>query len=307
MHKSALVIALGRRLPAAWGRRRRRSRAPSPSIAVCAVRTGAGKSQTTRTIQTMLREAGQEGRLDPPPHAVRRPRQAARAALRHHRGPGEARVHHRGDGGVRAAHHGRQRDLRRRRLRGDPARGREGGRRHPLGRRQQRLPLLPGRPLRSRSPTRTAPATSCATTPARPTCDSPTSSSSTRSTPPTAPASRPSWPTCARSTRTRPSSMAASPVTVDEPELIKGKRVLVVEDGPTLTHGEMKYGAGTVAAAQLRRGRVRRPAAVRGGRDQGDLREVPQHRRPAAGHGLRRPAAQGPGGRRSTRRAPRWS
>lgn len=41
---------------------------------------------------------------------------------------------------------------------------------------------------------------------------------------------------------------AASPVTVDKPELIKGKRVLVVEDGPTLTHGEMKIGAGIVAA-----------------------------------------------------------
>ncbi|RLD85613.1 MAG: GTPase [Bacteroidetes bacterium] len=41
---------------------------------------------------------------------------------------------------------------------------------------------------------------------------------------------------------------AASPIKVDNPEVIKGKRVLVVEDGPTLTHGEMKLGAGTVAA-----------------------------------------------------------
>ena len=41
---------------------------------------------------------------------------------------------------------------------------------------------------------------------------------------------------------------AASPIKVDNPEVIKGKRVLVVEDGPTLTHGEMKIGAGTVAA-----------------------------------------------------------
>ncbi|NJO90292.1 MAG: GTPase [Chloroflexia bacterium] len=40
----------------------------------------------------------------------------------------------------------------------------------------------------------------------------------------------------------------ASPIKVDNPEIIKGKRVLVVEDGPTLTHGEMKIGAGTVAA-----------------------------------------------------------
>ncbi|MEP0860825.1 MAG: GTPase [Ignavibacterium sp.] len=44
---------------------------------------------------------------------------------------------------------------------------------------------------------------------------------------------------------------AASPVTVEKPELIRGKRVLVVEDGPTLTHGEMRYGAGTVAAQKL--------------------------------------------------------
>ena len=41
---------------------------------------------------------------------------------------------------------------------------------------------------------------------------------------------------------------AASPLSVDKPELIRGKRVLVVEDGPTLTHGEMLYGAGAIAA-----------------------------------------------------------
>ena len=40
----------------------------------------------------------------------------------------------------------------------------------------------------------------------------------------------------------------ASPIRVDKPEVIKGKKVLVVEDGPTLTHGEMKIGAGVVAA-----------------------------------------------------------
>ena len=43
----------------------------------------------------------------------------------------------------------------------------------------------------------------------------------------------------------------ASPIRVDHPELIKGKRVLVVEDGPTLTHGEMKIGAGVVAARKF--------------------------------------------------------
>jgi len=41
---------------------------------------------------------------------------------------------------------------------------------------------------------------------------------------------------------------ANSRVTVDDPDAIRGKRVLVIEDGPTLTHGEMKFGAGVVAA-----------------------------------------------------------
>ena len=41
---------------------------------------------------------------------------------------------------------------------------------------------------------------------------------------------------------------AESVITVDDPSIIEGKHVLVVEDGPTLTHGEMKIGAGTVAA-----------------------------------------------------------
>jgi len=43
----------------------------------------------------------------------------------------------------------------------------------------------------------------------------------------------------------------ASKVMVSAPELIKGRRVLVVEDGPTLTHGEMPYGAGVVAAREF--------------------------------------------------------
>jgi predicted GTPase len=44
---------------------------------------------------------------------------------------------------------------------------------------------------------------------------------------------------------------AASPLFVDDPAAIRGKRVLVVEDGPTLTHGEMTYGAGVVAAQRF--------------------------------------------------------
>jgi predicted GTPase len=44
---------------------------------------------------------------------------------------------------------------------------------------------------------------------------------------------------------------ADSPISVDEPNAVRGKNVLVVEDGPTLTHGSMAYGAGHVAAKRL--------------------------------------------------------
>jgi predicted GTPase len=56
----------------------------------------------------------------------------------------------------------------------------------------------------------------------------------------------------------------ASPLFVDDPEAIRGKRVLVVEDGPTLTHGGMAYGAGYVAARRFGAGEIvdPRPYAV---------------------------------------------
>ena len=44
---------------------------------------------------------------------------------------------------------------------------------------------------------------------------------------------------------------AASPISVDDPAVIQSNRVLVIEDGPTLTHGGMPYGAGTIAAQRL--------------------------------------------------------
>jgi predicted GTPase len=45
--------------------------------------------------------------------------------------------------------------------------------------------------------------------------------------------------------------LAESPIFVDHPESIKGKRVLVIEDGPTLTHGNMTFGAGVIAARKF--------------------------------------------------------
>lgn len=57
---------------------------------------------------------------------------------------------------------------------------------------------------------------------------------------------------------------AESTVTVDDPEAIEGKRVLVIEDGPTTTHGEMSFGAGWVAALRFGAGDIidPRPHAV---------------------------------------------
>jgi len=53
----------------------------------------------------------------------------------------------------------------------------------------------------------------------------------------------------------------ASPIALEHPELVKGQRVLVVEDGPTTTHGGMPYGAGYVAATQAQAGEMVDPRA----------------------------------------------
>ena len=53
----------------------------------------------------------------------------------------------------------------------------------------------------------------------------------------------------------------ASPVTLDKPEVVRGRRVLVVEDGPTVTHGGMSYGAGYVAATRAQPAEIVDPRA----------------------------------------------
>jgi len=58
----------------------------------------------------------------------------------------------------------------------------------------------------------------------------------------------------------------ASPVRLEHPELVRGKRVLVVEDGPTITHGGMPYGAGYVAATQAQAAEILDPRAAADGR-----------------------------------------
>ena len=56
-------------------------------------------------------------------------------------------------------------------------------------------------------------------------------------------------------------NVPASEITVAQPELIEGKRALVVEDGPTLTHGGMRYGAGYIAAKNAAAGEMTTVAA----------------------------------------------
>ncbi|MDP8229028.1 MAG: cyclic 2,3-diphosphoglycerate synthase [Candidatus Electryoneaceae bacterium] len=87
-----------------------------------------------------------------------------------------------------------------------------------------------------------------------------------------------------------PSAMvidAASPVVVDKPEMIRGKRVLVVEDGPTLTHGEMKFGAGVVAARKFGAAQIVDPRPFLYGKLKETFEIYPEvgHILPAMGYG----------------------
>ena len=88
--------------------------------------------------------------------------------------------------------------------------------------------------------------------------------------------------------------LAASPIEVEGGgEQIRGKRVLCIEDGPTLTHGDMTFGAAVLAAQQFGAAELDRPAAVRRRLDRGDVREVPEYGNAAARDGLRRRADRG--------------
>ena len=66
---------------------------------------------------------------------------------------------------------------------------------------------------------------------------------------------------------------AASPISVDDadPEAIRGKRVLAVEDGPTLTHGDMSFGAGVVLAGKFGAAEIVDPRPLRRWFDQGNV------------------------------------
>lgn len=83
--------------------------------------------------------------------------------------------------------------------------------------------------------------------------------------------------------------MANSPVAVRDPAQIKGKRVLVVEDGPTLTHGEMKYGAGHIAAQKFGAKEIVDPRPFAVGSIQATFEKYPHVRDvlPAMGYGAK--------------------
>lgn len=80
---------------------------------------------------------------------------------------------------------------------------------------------------------------------------------------------------------------AESPITVADPEMIKDKRVLVIEDGPTVTHGGMEFGAGTVAAENNNAVEIidPRPFAVRSIKDTYQRYPHLKHVLPAMGYG----------------------
>jgi predicted GTPase len=69
---------------------------------------------------------------------------------------------------------------------------------------------------------------------------------------------------------------AESVLHVDNPKIIKGKKVLVVEDGPTLTHGEMKMGAGTVAAKRFGAAQLADPRPYAVGAIKGTFASYPE-------------------------------
>ena len=122
-----------------------------------AVRTGAGKSQTTRRVAEILTGRGLKVVVvrHPMPYGNLDEQVVQRFA--DPRRSGAAPLHHRGAGRVRTPHRPGQRGLRGRRLRQDPGAGPGRSRRHPVGRRQQRLLRSTGPTCSSPSPTRTGP------------------------------------------------------------------------------------------------------------------------------------------------------
>jgi predicted GTPase len=206
MHRSALVNALGADFRL-LGPEHTMVKSTKPVIAVCAVRTGAGKSQTTRKIQTTLRAAGKKvvSIRHPMPYGDLVAQKCMRFATVEDLAKNNCTIEemeeyepHVMAGNVIYSGVDYEAIVREAEKEADIILW-DGGNND----------FSSTSPTStSPSPTRTVPATASCTTPARSTCVSPTSSSSTRSTPPTPPASRPSSRPCAPSTPRRASSWA---------------------------------------------------------------------------------------------------
>ncbi len=80
---------------------------------------------------------------------------------------------------------------------------------------------------------------------------------------------------------------ADSPVTLDNPAAVRGRDVVVVEDGPTLTHGSMSWGAGVVGARAAGAASIVDPSPYAVGSLAATYRQYPQRRGDPAGDGLR--------------------
>ncbi len=252
-----------------------------PVVAVSAVRTGCGKSPIARWLGTRLRARGRRVAVlrHPMPYADLERQRAP--ALRDARGPRRRRLHHRGARGIRAPSGRRQRGLRRRRLRADRSAGRRRSGPDRLGRREQRFPVPQARSAyrrRRRAAARRRPRLLSGEAVLRTAdvivvnkVDAASRGEVERAI------------AVARTVNTRaPLVEAASPVRLDEPTAVRGRRVIVVEDGPTITHGQMPHGAGFVAATAGGRDRRRSKADRCAGPPEG-VRAVPAHRRGPAG------------------------
>ena len=196
MHLASRALATGADF-SLLGPRRTMLRSRRPVVAVSAVRTGCGKSQTARWLAARLRARGHRvvALRHPMPYGDLTAQRVQRFATRDDL---DARpLHRRGARGVRALRRGRCRRVRRRRLRGDPGIGREGSRPAALGRRQQRLPVPGARRARgARRRAATGPG-GHAPSGRDASCAWRTSSSSTRSTRPRVPTWAGPSPACA--------------------------------------------------------------------------------------------------------------
>ena len=291
MHLASRAVAAGADF---WllGAERTQLKSKVPVISVCAVRTGCGKSPVSRRVAAELRSMGWKPVVirHPMPYgdlaAQRAQRFGTLADLDRHQ------VHHRRARRVRAAHHGRHHRV---------------------------MPAWTTK--RSCARPRRKATSSCgtaATTTRRSIVPTSTSWCSIRIAPGHELAyypGRSELPQRARahhqqgghrrsrrrSRRVRQNIALHNPkaqvietactVTVADPEASAGKRVLVVEDGPTLTHGEMPYGAGVVAANRYGAAQLVDPRPYAVGSIQKTFEKFPHLWQRAAGDGLQRHAA----------------